>query len=118
MLLEQCEETIITPGGHIFFAKAENKIVGTFSLIPLSKGVYELGKMAVDEQFQGHKIGQKLMEHCIAFAKQQQWQKLILYSNTLLENAIYIYRKFGFVAIPMEAKPPYVRSNIKMELVW
>ena len=45
------------------------------------------------------------------------FEKIILYSNTMLENAIYIYKKHGFIEIPMEEKTPYKRSNIKMELV-
>ena len=76
---------------------------------------YELSKMAVDPKFQGLKIGQRLMQYCIDFAKQKEWKELILYSNTTLENAIYIYRKFGFKEIPIEGSP-YSRGDIKMIL--
>ncbi len=116
-LLEQCEETIINKGGYIFFAKAGNAIAGTFSLIKREDGIYELGKMAVSPKFQGQKIGQQLMQFCIDFSTNQGWSKLILYSNRILENAIYIYSKYGFKEIPMEKDPLYKRSNIKMELV-
>ncbi len=116
-LLEQCEELIINKGGHIFFAKVGSEIAGTFSLIKVEEGVYELGKMAVSPQFQGHRIGQQLLQFCIEFSKDQGWKKLILYSNTILGSAIYIYQKYGFIEIPLEDTPPYKRSNIKMELV-
>ncbi|WP_299603663.1 GNAT family N-acetyltransferase [uncultured Aquimarina sp.] len=116
-LLEKCEETIINTGGHIFFAKVGSEIAGTFSLIKNQKGIYELGKMAVSPEFQGQKIGQQLLTFCIDFAKKQHWTKLILYSNTKLENAIYIYKKYGFMEIELEKDSPYLRSNIKMELV-
>ena len=116
-LLERCEETIIDNGGYIFFAKVDETIAGTFSLIKSNDGVYELGKMAVSPEFQGKKIGQKLLDFCIKFAKEKQWKKILLYSNTNLENAIYLYKKYGFVEIAQEKNPPYQRSNIKMELV-
>ncbi|MEW7288940.1 GNAT family N-acetyltransferase [Aquimarina sp. 2304DJ70-9] len=116
-LLEQCEETIINKGGYIFFAKVGDEIAGTFSLIQIEDAVYELGKMAVSPRFQGQKIGQQLLKFCIDFAKKQGWKKVILYSNRILENAIYIYSKLGFVEIPIEENPLYKRSNIKMELV-
>ncbi len=116
-LLEQCEETIINKGGYIFFAKVDEEIAGTFSLIKIENGVYELGKMAVSSKFQGYKIGQQLLEFCINFSKEQDWKKLLLYSNRILENAIYIYSKFGFKEIPVEENPLYKRSNIKMELL-
>ncbi len=116
-LLEQCEETIINKGGYIFFAKVDAEIAGTFSLIKIEDGVYELGKMAVSPMFQGQKIGQQLLQFCVEFSKDQNWEKLILYSNRILENAIYIYSKYGFKEIPMEENPPYQRSNIKMDLI-
>ena len=115
-ILDRCEEYIINRGGHIFFAEVEGRLVGCFSLIPIEKGVYELGKMAVDDAFQGRKIGQKMMEFAINFAREQSWSKVILYSHRKLGAAIYIYRKYGFEEIPLEENTPYERSNIKMEL--
>ncbi len=116
-LLEECKKNIINKGGYIFFAKADNKIVGTFSLIKIEDGIYELGKMAVSPKFQGFKIGQQLIQFCISFSKDQAWIKLVLYSNRILENAIYIYKKHGFKEVPIEKNPLYQRSNIKMEYI-
>lgn len=108
---------IISKGGFIFFAKLNNTIVGTVALMPTkTKNVFELTKMAVSPKHRGYKIGQKLMQHCIDFAKNNHFKALMLYSNTKLENAIYIYKKYGFVEVPLEPNSPYVRSDIKMEL--
>ncbi|WP_297793352.1 GNAT family N-acetyltransferase [uncultured Eudoraea sp.] len=115
-LLENCKSSIIDKGGYIFFAEMDLKIVGCYSMIKLQDSVYELGKMAVDETCQGKKIGQKLLAHGIAFAKSQNWKHLLLYSNTILKPAIYIYKKFGFREVVMEKDTPYARSNIKMQL--
>jgi ribosomal protein S18 acetylase RimI-like enzyme len=110
---------IIGKGGHIFFAILNNEVVGTVALMPTNDhNVFELTKMAVSPQHRGYKIGQKLMHYCIEFAKEDGLKRLILYSNTILENAIYIYRKYGFVEIPVEENSPYERSNIKMELIF
>ncbi len=114
-VLLHAQTFIIDPGGHIFFAKSGEQLVGTVALIKISDGVFELSKMAVSPEYQGQKIGQKLMQYCIDFAKEMSWEKLVLYSNTKLENAIYIYRKFGFKEIAVEKDSPYLRSNIKME---
>ena len=115
-ILENCEAYIIAKGGYIFFAKYEERITGCFSLMKMENDVYELGKMAVAPEFQGKKLGQKMMEFAIDFGRQQQWNKIMLYSHTKLGPAIYIYRKFGFVEIELEKDTPYLRSNIKMEL--
>ena len=108
---------IINKGGYIFFAKLDDNIVGTVALMPTQdKNILELTKMAVSPKHRGLKIGQLLMQHCIDFSKGNNLNALILYSNTILENAIYIYRKYGFIEIPVEENCPYKRSNIKMEL--
>jgi len=107
---------IIEPGGHIFSAINGDEILGTVALMPYAEGILELTKMAVSPKHRGEKIGQQLMQYCIDFGKEQKYNKLLLYSNTKLENAIYIYRKYGFIEIPVEPDSPYARSNIKMEL--
>jgi ribosomal protein S18 acetylase RimI-like enzyme len=108
------EGSIIQKGGHIYFAQWGEAIVGTFALIPEGDGVYELGKMAVSEAYQGKSIGNKLMQHCLAQAAALGASKVILYSNTKLGPAIHLYRKYGFVEVPLGASD-YKRSNIKME---
>lgn len=118
-VLSKPERYIINKGGYIFFARLNNIIVGTVALMPIGdKGLYELTKMAVSPKHRGYKIGQQLMQHCIDFAKEIGLPKLFLYSNTKLENAIYIYRKYGFIELPVEPNSPYKRSDIKMELVF
>ncbi len=109
------ETYIINPGGHIFFARKKAKNVGVVALIPMEAQIFELSKMAVLPEMRGQAIGQQLMQHCLDFAKEQAWKKLIIYSNTKLENAIHIYKKYGFVEIPIEKGNPYERGNIKME---
>ena len=71
--------------------------------------------MAVDEKYQGLKIGKQLAETAIQKAKEKKANKIILYSNTKLITAITLYRKLGFKEIPVDG--PYERSDIKMELI-
>ena len=117
-VLSKPEKYILKPGGHIFFAIENETVLGTVALLKRGEKEFELTKMAVLPNQRGKKIGQKLMQHCIDFAKQNDFKKLFLYSNTKLENAIYIYRKFGFVEVKQEVDVPYERSNIKMELLY
>ncbi|WP_291868589.1 GNAT family N-acetyltransferase [Maribacter sp.] len=115
-LLDNCEETIIKPGGYIFMAKYKGQIAGCFSFIKTTDNNYELGKMAVDKNYQGLKIGQELLVFAITFAKKQNWKKITLYSSTKLDTALHIYKKYGFIEVPLEKNLPYLRSDIKMEL--
>lgn len=112
--LSNPKEEIIDKGGFIFYAKLNDEIVGTASLLKKTEDVFELGKMAVSEKAQGHKIGTLLLEHCLQFVKQKQIKTLILYSNTKLNSALHLYRKYGFSEIKLD-EGLYERANIKME---
>ncbi|MFT4612249.1 MAG: GNAT superfamily N-acetyltransferase [Gammaproteobacteria bacterium] len=116
-VLSKPQTYIINKGGHIFFAKSSDTILGTVALIPTNDPlVFELTKMAVLPNLRGQKIGQQLLQHCIDFAKENSFKSLMLYTATKLENAIYIYRKFGFIELELEKDCPYQRSDIKMRL--
>lgn len=116
-VLSKPEKYIVNKGGYIFFVLLKNQAIGTVALMPTEQPkVLELTKMAISPEYRGLKIGQELMQHCIRFAKEKKYYSLLLYSNTKLENAIYIYKKYGFIELPLEENSPYKRGNIKMEL--
>lgn len=110
------EKYIIKPGGMIFFVKEGYEIIGCVALMKMQDEIFELTKMAVKPEHRGKKIGQKLMKHTLDFAKEKGWSELIIYSNRKLENAIHLYKKYGFVEIPIETNNPYSRGDIKMKL--
>lgn len=107
---------IIEPGGDILVVLLEGKVAGVVALMPDENGVFEMTKMAVDTNLRGQKIGQKLLQYTLDFARAKGLDQLILYSNRKLENAIYLYRKFGFEEIPLETPNPYERADIKMKI--
>jgi len=107
---------IIEPGGDILVVLLEEKVAGVVALMPDENGVFEMTKMAVDSNLRGQKIGQKLLQYTLDFARDKGLDQLILYSNRKLENAIYLYRKFGFEEIPLETPNPYERADIKMKI--
>lgn len=116
-VLSNPKKFIIESGGIVLFAEYDNKIVGTVALMYLKdENCFELTKMAVSPEYRGKKIGQIILDNCIKKAKKMGLDKLILYSNRVLENAIYIYKKYGFVEIPINEGSPYKRADIKMVL--
>lgn len=105
----------ITEGGFIYFALLDGEVAGTIALLKVTDTVFELSKMAVDEQFQGKKIGNAMIAHCLQEGTRLNLEKIILYSNTTLGPAIHLYEKFGFKEI-VGFKSEYKRANIKMEI--
>ncbi len=114
--LSNPQTEIIDKGGKIFYAKYQNKIIGTVSLLKIDDFTFELSKMAVTKKVQGLGIGKTLMNYCIAFAKDNNIKKLILFSNTILVPAIKMYENYGFYEVNLGSSI-YKRSNIKMEKV-
>jgi len=115
-VLTKPKQYIIDKGGHIYYALLNGKVAGTTALIQRDPGVYELSKMAVSKEFQGKRIGQKLMYFCINKAGELGAETLFLDSNKKLIPAISLYRKVGFREIPVPSDTPYERCNIRMEI--
>jgi len=115
--LNDPEGYIIGKGGFIFMALYDRDIVGACALIKIDDEVVELAKMAVDDKAQGKGIGFALGKACIDKAREMGFKKIELLSNTKLTPAIHLYRKLGFVEVPL---PPteYERADIKMEIVF
>jgi ribosomal protein S18 acetylase RimI-like enzyme len=113
-VLENPEEAILKGGGRILFAQTGEEIIGTVAVRLLETGEYELTKMAVDKQYQGCGAGKLLCQAAVDEVRRMGAERVILYSQTGLKAAIEIYRKLGFVEIPLETGV-YKRSDIKME---
>ena len=116
LVLSNPIDQIITPGGFIFMASLKSEIIGTFAFIKKEEGVYEFSKMAVTPKQRGKGFGNQIVRFVIRFAEQHHWEKLILYSSTKLENSIHLYRKYGFIEVPIDPDIKYARGNIKMEI--
>lgn len=114
--LSDPKKEILDKGGKIFYAVLNGSIVGTVALLNEGNGVFELGKMAVTEKHQDAGIGKKLLDHALRCAKKSGMKKVILYSHTSLKSAIHLYKKFGFVEVPLDTGR-YQRSDIKMEKI-
>lgn len=116
-VLSNPEERIIKPGGMVFFALLDGAVVGTCALIRHTDGLFELSKMAVADNHQGHGIGTQLLMQVIDWARSQSIQKLFVETNTVLERAVRLYQRVGFRAIAVDSSNVhYRRTNLKMEL--
>ena len=106
---------ILDAGGAIFIALMDGEPVGTAALVRTEAGDFELAKMAVTPQTQGHGVGRRLGEAAIAEARRRRAKEVYLESNRKLEQAIALYRKLGFVEID-RGPSPYARCDIQMAL--
>jgi ribosomal protein S18 acetylase RimI-like enzyme len=117
-VLKNPEEAILQKGGAILIALYDDvAVAGVVALMKIDHDTYEFSKMGVDENFRRRGIAEALSHAAFRKVKALKGKKLVLFSNTLLEPAIQLYRKLGFKEVPLDALNEYKRSNIKMELL-
>ena len=114
--LNNPREYIIEPGGEIYSVVEDGKVKGACALIFHEQGVYEIAKMAVDADSRGKGYGNMLMEALIKGAREKGADKILIVSNTKLEPAINLYKKYGFQTTRLGQDPDYERGNIEMQL--
>ncbi|MBC8033818.1 MAG: GNAT family N-acetyltransferase [Chitinophagaceae bacterium] len=114
-VLENPQEAILKDGGKILFVEYKGTIIGTVALRKVGDDSYELTKMAVDRAYRGLGAGKLLCQAAINEARLLNARSVILYSQTALPVALGIYRKMGFVDIPLE-QGKYKRADVKMEM--
>jgi N-acetylglutamate synthase and related acetyltransferases len=115
-VLDDPESMILNKGGFLWLALIDGKVIGSIALVPEHDDIGELAKMSVAPGYRGRGIAGKLIETCIAKAREMKMNKLILFSNHQLETAIKLYRKYGFQFVKVEDSP-FETADVKMELI-
>ena len=64
-----------------------------------SENVCELQRLFILKESRGNGVGQKLMEKCITFAKQQNYTLMYLETFPNMKEALGLYKKNGFELI-------------------
>jgi len=105
------------PSGRLFLAVAAQQVMGCVALRKIGDGVGEMKRLYVRPEFRGRGLGRTLTEKLIAEAKQIRYERLRL--DTLpgkMDQAIAMYRSFGFREIPPYYKNPVADATF-MELL-
>jgi len=105
------------PSGRLFLAVAGQQIMGCVALRKIGDGTGEMKRLYVRPEFRGRGLGRTLTEKLILEAKQIGYARLRL--DTLpgkMDQAIAMYRSFGFQEIPPYYKNPVADATF-MELM-
>ena len=113
--LDDPESGILRGGGCILMAEDDDSVVGCVALIREDAHTFELAKMAVDPSAQGRGIGALLGRAAIDRARTLGARRVELLSNRSLAPAMALYRKLGFVEVPL-GHVDYQRADIRMAI--
>ena len=117
-LLGDPQQHIVDPGGVVLVARLGSHVVGCVGLAPHGVDEFELVKMAVDPDHQGHGTGRRLIHAAIDRARALGARRVLLETNSGLTSAIHLYETTGFRHLGADERPPspYVRADVAMAL--
>ncbi len=116
-ILDDPEKYILNKGGAILLALLDNEVVGTIAIGPTeNKNEYELMKMGVSPLHHKKGISKLLLQPILDFAIEKGAKKIILYSNSQLIAALELYKKFGFVQVPV-IDSPFITADVMMQKI-
>ena len=104
------------PKGRLYIAHYAGKIAGCIALRPMEeKGVCEMKRLFVREEFRGKGIGRILTERILLDAKEIGYHSMRLDTLQRMESARSLYKKLGFMVIPAYYNNP-MDEVVYMEL--
>jgi ribosomal protein S18 acetylase RimI-like enzyme len=108
-------EYILDPGGEIFIAEMNGRVVGTCALVPVSDNIFEVAKLAVAHEARGQGLGRRLAELALNRAQERGATRVVLFSSSKLGPALKLYESLGFEHRPVLGHQPYETADVYME---
>ncbi|XP_022795278.1 probable N-acetyltransferase CML1 [Stylophora pistillata] len=101
---------------RMWVAEWNGRVVGMVGLIHNTShkpGVAELQRMSVSPAYRRMGIARKLLDELIKFAKDQQFQKVVLITTNAQTPAIRLYKKYGFKLRTSIPYPQKILSDLQ-----
>ncbi|NLF70046.1 MAG: GNAT family N-acetyltransferase [Candidatus Anammoximicrobium sp.] len=101
--LDDVELNYFARGGYFeIVADGAGRVWGCAGLYPLNEHRAELCKMYLERPVRGRGLGKRLLENLLAAARRGGFREVWLETNSVLTEAITLYRKYGFEPVASE----------------
>jgi GNAT superfamily N-acetyltransferase len=99
-----------------WIAELEGERAGAVYCMRRSDEVAQLRLLFVESSARGHGIGRKLVDRCIEFAREREYGRMVLWTNSSLASARRIYDAAGFTQTNEEPHPVFPEGTVGQEL--
>jgi len=90
-----------------WIADRDGEAVGSVFLVRLDDRTAKLRLLILDPSARGRGLGRRLVDECLAFAREAGYRKIALWTNSELEAARGIYAAAGFALVSSEGDPMF-----------
>jgi GNAT superfamily N-acetyltransferase len=97
-------------------AELDGRRVGSVYCVRRSDEVAQLRLLFVDSEARGHRVGSKLVERCIGFARDRGYERMMLSTVSPLDSARRIYDAAGFRQTKEEPDPAFPEGTLAQEM--
>jgi len=92
-----------------WIAELDGENVGSVMLVKEAPGVARLRLLLVEPKARGLRLGSRLTEECIRFAREAGFSKIVLWTHSNLKAARHIYERAGFKIVRTERHKKWSR---------
>jgi DNA-binding MarR family transcriptional regulator/N-acetylglutamate synthase-like GNAT family acetyltransferase len=95
-----------------WIAELDGENVGCVFLVADSATVARIRLLIVDPKARGLKLGARLVDECVRFAREAGYKKITLWTHSILTAARHIYQKAGFTLTSSEKRVSFSKPVV------